>query len=141
VAVQIAHLAGGGGYDAPATDAALSVFVKVIERKDPRMKNVYFDVCGVDIPRTWEKNADLVVQRNRQIGTNRLLYGSDAATADNRPKGALKRWHSLPLAQEEFCEIETMSLPTSVTGSRLRSRDAEQPSNNWQQSRWRLLEP
>jgi predicted TIM-barrel fold metal-dependent hydrolase len=50
VVVQVAHLAGGGGYDDPATDAALSVFVKAIERKDPRMKNVYFDVCGVAIP-------------------------------------------------------------------------------------------
>src|SRR5215469_9044300 len=54
VIVQIAHLAGGGGYDDPATDAALSVFVKAIEQKDPRMKNVYFDVCGIAIPGMWE---------------------------------------------------------------------------------------
>ncbi len=33
VAVQIAHLTGGEGYDDPATDAALSVFVGAIERK------------------------------------------------------------------------------------------------------------
>ena len=106
VVVQIAHLAGGGGYDDPATDAALSVFVKAIERKDPRMKNVYFDVCGIAIPGRWENKADLVVQRIRQIGTNRLLYGSDAAAADNAPKSALKRWHNLRLTQEEFREIE-----------------------------------
>jgi predicted TIM-barrel fold metal-dependent hydrolase len=111
VVVQIAHLAGGGGYDDPATDAALSVFVKAIRQKDPRMKNVYFDVCGIAIPGMWEKNADLVVQRIRQIGTNRLLYGSDAATADNLPKDALKRWHSLPLTQQEFGEIENNAAP------------------------------
>jgi predicted TIM-barrel fold metal-dependent hydrolase len=111
VVVQIAHLAGGGGYDDPATDAALSVFVKAIERKDPRMKNVYFDVCGIAIPGMWENKADLVVQRIRQIGTNRLLYGSDAATADNAPKDALKRWRSLPLTQEEFGEIENNVAP------------------------------
>jgi len=111
VAVQIAHLAGGGGYDDPATDAALSVFVKAIERKDPRMKNVYFDVCGIAIPGMWESKADLVVQRIRQIGTRRLLYGSDAATADNLPKDALKRWHSLPLTTEEFGEIENNVAP------------------------------
>ena len=74
--VQIAHLAGTGGYDDPATDAALSVFVKAIERKDPPMENVYFDVCGIAIPGMWENKADPVVQRIRQIGTRRLLSGS-----------------------------------------------------------------
>lgn len=111
VTVQIAHLAGGGGYDDPATDAALSVFVKAIERKDPRMKNVYFDVCGVAITGMWEDKADLLVTRIRQIGTNRLVYGSDAATPDNTPKDALKRWHSLPLTQDEFRSIDTNVLP------------------------------
>jgi predicted TIM-barrel fold metal-dependent hydrolase len=111
VVVQIAHLAGGGGYDDPATDAALSVFVKAIERKDPRMKNVYFDVCGIDIPGMWEDKTDLVVMRIRQIGTYRLLYGSDAATGDNLPKDALKRWHGVPLTPEEFREIDKNVAP------------------------------
>jgi predicted TIM-barrel fold metal-dependent hydrolase len=35
VTVEIAHLAGAGGYDDPATDEALRVFVEAIERKDP----------------------------------------------------------------------------------------------------------
>ncbi len=107
VEVQIAHLAGGGGYDDSATDAALSVFVKAIEERDPRMKNVYFDVCGIAIPGMWEDKADLLVTRIRQIGTSRLVYGSDAATPDNTPKDALKRWRSLPLTQEEFRAIDT----------------------------------
>jgi predicted TIM-barrel fold metal-dependent hydrolase len=111
VIVQIAHLAGGGGYDDPATDGALSVFVKAIERQDPRMKNVYFDVCGIAIPGMWEDKADLLVTRIRQIGTNRLLYGSDAATPDNLPKDALKRWHSLPLTQDEFTKIDNNVAP------------------------------
>jgi predicted TIM-barrel fold metal-dependent hydrolase len=107
VVVQIAHLAGGGGYD----DAALSVFVKAIERKDPRMKNVYFDVCGIAIASMWEDKADLLVTRIRQIGINRLVYGSDAAIADNTPKDALKRWHSLPLTQKEFSAIDSNVAP------------------------------
>jgi predicted TIM-barrel fold metal-dependent hydrolase len=111
VIVQIAHLAGGGGYDDPETDAALSVFVKAIERKDPRMKNVYFDVCGIALPGMWEDKAGLLVTRIRQIGTNRLVYGSDAATADNRPQDALKRWHSLPLTQKEFRAIDSNVAP------------------------------
>jgi predicted TIM-barrel fold metal-dependent hydrolase len=122
VVVQIAHLAGGGGYDDPAIDAALSVFVKAIQRKDPRMKNVYFDVCGIAIPGMWEDKADLLVTRIHQIGTNRLLYGSDGATPDTLPKNRLKLWHSLPLSQEEFKEIDNNVAPyirswVSATGS------------------------
>ncbi len=100
ITVQIAHLAGGGGYDDPAVDEALSVFVEAIERKDPRMKNVYFDACGIAIPGMWEDKADLIVKRIRQIGVNRVFYGSDAAIPDNLPKDALERWHRLPLTQE-----------------------------------------
>ena len=73
ITVQIAHLAGGRGYDDPAVDKALSVFVEAILRKDPRMKNVYFDACGIAIPGMWEDKADLIVKRIRQIGINRVL--------------------------------------------------------------------
>jgi predicted TIM-barrel fold metal-dependent hydrolase len=111
VVVQIAHLAGGGGYEDPATDAALQVFVEAIARKDPRMKNVYFDVCGIAIPGMWEKNAALVVKRIRQIGISRLLYGSDAPILDNLPKDTLKRWHSVPLTPEEFRAIDNNVAP------------------------------
>jgi predicted TIM-barrel fold metal-dependent hydrolase len=111
VVVQIAHLAGGGGYNDPATDAALSVFVTAIEQKDPRMKNVYFDVCGLAIPGRWENKAGLLVKRIRQIGTRRLLYGSDAPIANNLPKDALKRWHSVPLNHEEFRDIDNNIAP------------------------------
>jgi len=103
--------AGGGGYNDPAADAALQVFVDAIARKDPRMKNVYFDVSGIAIPGMWEKNADLVVKRIRQIGTSRLLYGSDAPTPDNLPKDTLKRWHSMPLTREEFRAIDNNVAP------------------------------
>lgn len=111
VTVQIAHLAGGGGYDDPAVDEALSVFIDAINRKDPLMKNVYFDACGIAIPGMWEDKADLIVKRIRQIGTNRILYGSDAATPDNLPKDALARWHKLPLTKEEFRLIENNVAP------------------------------
>ena len=111
VVVQIAHLAGGGGYDDAGADAALQVFVDAIARKDPRVKNVYFDVSGIAITGMWEKNADLVVKRIRQIGTGRLLYGSDAATPDNLPKDTLRRWHGVPLTQEEFRAIDNNLAP------------------------------
>ena len=111
VTVQIAHLAGGGGYDDPAVDPALSVFVEAIKRKDARMKNVYFDACGIAISGLWEDKADLIVKRIRQIGISRVLYGSDAATSDNLPKEALERWHRLPFTPDEFRAIESNVAP------------------------------
>ena len=75
------------------------------------MKNVYFDVCGIATPGMWDDKADLLITRIREIGTNRLVYGSDAATADNTPKDALKRWHSLPLNQNEFRAIDNNVAP------------------------------
>ena len=111
VTVQIAHLAGGGGYDDPTIDEALSVFIDAIQRKDPRMTNVYFDVCGIAIPNMWEDKADLIVKRIRQIGIRRVLYGSDAAVPGNLPSETLQRWHQLPLTQEEFHLIENNGTP------------------------------
>jgi predicted TIM-barrel fold metal-dependent hydrolase len=111
VTVQIAHLSGGGGYDDPTTDEALSVFIDAIERSDPRMKNVYFDVCGIAITGRWEDRANVIVERIRQIGTKRVLYGSDAAVPGNLPKETLERWHQLPLKQEEFRLIENNVAP------------------------------
>jgi uncharacterized protein len=46
VAVQIAHLAGWGGYDV-ATDSALSAFAERAAEIDPAQDNVYFDVSAV----------------------------------------------------------------------------------------------
>ena len=114
VTVQIAHLAGGGGYDDPTINEALEVFVEAIERKNPRMKNVYFDACGIAIPGMWEDKAGLIVKRIRQIGITRVLYGSDAATPDNLPKDALERFHRLPLTPNEFRTIESNVAPYLV---------------------------
>lgn len=111
VTIQIAHLTGGGGYADPAIDQALAVFAEAIERRDPRMKNVYLDVSGIAIPGSWEDKADLIVRRIRQIGVNRILYGSDAAIPGNLPKENLNRWHQMPLTKEEFDIIESNLAP------------------------------
>jgi hypothetical protein len=52
VPIQIAHLAGAGGYRDPLMDQALSVFVEAIQRGDPRTRNLYFDVTTVVLPVT-----------------------------------------------------------------------------------------
>jgi len=76
--------------------------VKAIEQNDRRMMHVYFDACGIAIPGVWEDRAALIVERIRQIGIHRILYGSDAAVPGNLPREALERWRGLPLTQKRI---------------------------------------
>jgi hypothetical protein len=58
VTIQIAHLAGGGGFDDAAAEEALGVFIGVIANRDPRMNKVCVDASGVaGIGRWSEKRA------------------------------------------------------------------------------------
>jgi predicted TIM-barrel fold metal-dependent hydrolase len=77
--VQIAHLAGAGGYDDPGIDQALAVFVDAIAKHDSRMKHVYFDASGVIGVEKPTEPLNLIATRLRQIGLDRVLYGSDGA--------------------------------------------------------------
>lgn len=111
VPVQIAHLAGAGGYDA-ATDAALSVFTDAIARHDARMKNVWFDVTVVVRSTTSADELQKIVARIRQIGVERVLYGSDAATnALAYPKAGWAAFQRLPLTSGEFRVIANNITP------------------------------
>ena len=124
VPVQIAHLAGAGGYDS-ATDEALSVFVDAIARGDPLMNNVYFDVSGVVGIGAWTADrADEVAMRIRQLGLSRVLYGSDAAVATNSPREAWEKFKTLPLSESEFSTIENNVAPymTQEANSRAASK-------------------
>jgi len=119
VPVQIAHLAGAGGYDDPSVDPALSVFIEALERNDPRVRNVYFDVSGIALKGAHEDKSDLIARRIRQIGIQRIVYGSDAAVPGNLPIDALKQWHRLPLTPEEFRLIDS-NVPPYLTKWRTR---------------------
>ena len=102
VPVQIAHLAGAGGYDA-ATDSALGVFVDAIARHDPRMEDVWFDATAVVRPGMSGDELQRIAARIRQLGVERVLYGSDAAV--NRlayPKAGWEAFQRLPLTGAEF---------------------------------------
>jgi predicted TIM-barrel fold metal-dependent hydrolase len=78
VPVQIAHLAGAGGYDA-TTDSALGVFTDAVAKRDPRVTNVWFDATTVVRPGMSEDQLGQIAARIRQLGVERVLYGSDAA--------------------------------------------------------------
>src|SRR6185436_15859918 len=68
VPIQIAHLAGGGGYDDPLADEAMRVWVAAAAAHDARLTHVYFEVSGVAGVGLWARRKDLIVARIRQIG-------------------------------------------------------------------------
>jgi predicted TIM-barrel fold metal-dependent hydrolase len=105
VPIQIAHLAGAGGYDDPLADQALSVFVDAIQRGDARVKHLWFDVTTVVTADQAPEVAALVASRVRQLGVQRILYGSDAAVASNTPRLGWAAFRRLPLSDEEFRTI------------------------------------
>lgn len=111
VPVQIAHLAGAGGYD-DATDAALGVFADAVMRHDARMKNVWFDVTTVVQRRVPDDRLTRIADRIRQLGVERVLYGSDAAASPaSYPKAGWTAFHRLPLSEAEFRVIASNVAP------------------------------
>jgi predicted TIM-barrel fold metal-dependent hydrolase len=111
VYVQIAHLGGAGGYDDPLVDEALGVFVAAIAAGDPRMKRVYFDVSGVAGLGEWKSRAARIATRIREVGVQRVLYGSDAASGENTPGKAWNAFLQLPLSDEDLRTIAANVAP------------------------------
>jgi predicted TIM-barrel fold metal-dependent hydrolase len=110
--VQIAHFAGSGGYDDPGTDAALNVFIQAIQKHDPRMERVYFDITNVAGLGNWETKKDLIVKRARQLGVTRVLFGSDGNFGEGVPPSrALADFRKLPFSDAEFRTIESNLAP------------------------------
>jgi len=111
VPVQIAHLAGAGGYDA-AMDSALGVFTDAIAKHDARMNNVWFDVATVVRSDTPVDELQQIAGRIRQIGVERVLYGSDAPTSSLAyPKAGWAAFQRLPLTSAEFRVIANNITP------------------------------
>jgi uncharacterized protein len=106
VPVQIAHLGGAGGYADPLVDEAVTVFVEAIGNGDSRTKHLYFDVTTVVLRNTPAYQAQLIATRIRQLGIQRILYGSDAATGSNLPpQEGWAAFRRLPLSEDEFRRV------------------------------------
>jgi len=91
----------------PLVDRALSVFVDAIQTRDPRAKNLYFDVTSAALPSTTPEQMRQIATRVRQLGVERVLYGSDAATVGNlAPDEAWALFRKVPLTEAEFKTIE-----------------------------------
>jgi predicted TIM-barrel fold metal-dependent hydrolase len=106
IEIIIAHLgASGPGYGSQH-DEVMAVFGAAAERKDPRMDNLYFDVSSNVTDEITPADAALVVQRIRQVGPKRVLYGSDLSA----PGGSIRQgWEifrtKLPLTPAELQQI------------------------------------
>jgi predicted TIM-barrel fold metal-dependent hydrolase len=112
VPVQIAHLAGAGSYDTGAVDEALGVFVDAIAAKDRRTRRLYFDVSGVAGLGEWKAAAPRIAERIRQLGVDRILYGSDGAGGGNlEPAAAWQAFTELPLTPAEIETVRTNLAP------------------------------
>jgi predicted TIM-barrel fold metal-dependent hydrolase len=107
VPVQIAHLAGAGGFNS-ATDSALGVFADAIAKHDARTKNVWFDATAVVRPNMSPDDLQRIAARIRQIGIERVLYGSDAAANPLAyPKAGWAAFQRLPLTPDELRVVAT----------------------------------
>jgi predicted TIM-barrel fold metal-dependent hydrolase len=112
VPVQIAHFCGGGAPDDPAADQALAVFTAAIARRDPRVRNLYFDLALVIGAAMDPAHKATVAQHIREIGVDRILYGTDGGDpTDPPPKTQVQALHSLPLTPAEIRAIEANVAP------------------------------
>lgn len=107
ITVQIAHLAGAGpGYDDPASDWVMSTLASAFEQRDPRTRNLWFDVASMVDKDISAVNGALVARRIRQVGVDKILYGSDAATSNKQlPREAWAALRRIPLSEAEFKRI------------------------------------
>jgi hypothetical protein len=76
------------------------------------MARVYFDVSGVVGLGDWVSKVNLIATRIREIGIERILYGSDGAGGGNlTPREAWAVFRRLPLTEMEFRTIATNIAP------------------------------
>ena len=113
IPIQVAHLAGTGpGYEDPPADSVMAVLADAVETKDPRTRRLFFDVTSVVDRNISVANAALVAKRIRQVGVERVLYGTDAAVGDNlRPRESWAAFRGLPLTGTEFDRIARNEAP------------------------------
>ncbi len=113
VVIHVAHLAGSGpGYDDPAAHSVMAVLADALQKRDPRVRNVWVDIATSASADISSADAAKMAQRIRQIGVDRVLYGSDGATSIFlKPDASWKAFRKLPLSDAEFAQIATNVAP------------------------------
>jgi predicted TIM-barrel fold metal-dependent hydrolase len=103
--IIVAHFGNTSPGYGPA-DEVMAVFAEAAQRNDRRMHNLYFDAAANVHDKMRHEEAALIVQRIRQVGPRRILYGSDLSP----PGGSIaKGWEifrtKLPLTDAEVQTI------------------------------------
>jgi predicted TIM-barrel fold metal-dependent hydrolase len=113
IVVQVAHFAGAGPGFPENAQAAMAVLAHAVANKDPRARNLYFDVTTIVTGETAPENAAAIARYVREVGPGRVLFGSDAPLGGN-PK-PLEAWQiftkHLPLTDDEFRTIAANVAP------------------------------
>ena len=105
VDIIVAHFGGGGGYS-HQYDEVMSVFGAAAQRRDPRAKNLYFDVSTVVTDQSTAADDALIATRIRQIGASHILYGSDLLPPGGSIRAGWEIFRSkVPLAPAELQTI------------------------------------
>jgi predicted TIM-barrel fold metal-dependent hydrolase len=111
IEIVVAHFAGAGpGYPAQA-DELMAVFGAAAERRDPRMRNVYFDVVTVVTAESTAEEVALVARRVRQVGAERVLYGSDLGP----PGGSIRAGWEIFRTRTPLTDAELRTIAGNVT--------------------------
>jgi predicted TIM-barrel fold metal-dependent hydrolase len=100
IPVQIAHLWGGANFSADA----LAVYAEAVAARRAATRRLYFDVSDAALVASTPELAQVVADRIRQIGLDRIVYGSDAAFGNHPdPGGSWAAFHKgIPLSAAEF---------------------------------------
>lgn len=112
VPVTVNHLWGGGLYNDGAKEA-LAVLAAAVKRGDPSTRNLFFDLAQASMMVLEQSDRAELVQRMREIGFGRLLYGSDGPQFSGVP--AKQHWDEfrscLPTTREELTAISQSVAP------------------------------
>jgi uncharacterized protein len=76
-----------------------------------RVSHVYFDISGVAGLGEWENKKERISLRIRQVGVQRILFGSDGAWSGFTLSKAIAADDALPLTNEEFRTIDSKVPP------------------------------
>ena len=103
VTVQIAHMAASGPSYFP--DEPMAFLAEAFAAGDPRLRNVYVDIAGQAHQSQSDEVWAVMAKRLRQVGMDRVLFGSDM-----HPNPALlASWaimrRELPLTDQEIAAI------------------------------------
>lgn len=125
VPVQVAHLAGNGGYG-PDNAAAVRVFARALEEHPERTANLFFDMAASPVPLHRARGDSSLVEQVRAVnrmvaegvralGPDRIVYGSDWPAASGRYLEGISG--SLPLPDSTLADLLDDPAPYLRQGS------------------------